>query len=268
MSLPTLGNTPAQDDPACDPAVRLVSSDRSLRVLAQRDVVEPSSRGCVRRFQREVLCATRRAWVLSAFVPHPSLERGPSSAQLFPRPKDGRSPGGAALRGRAGPCSADPCQRRPDARRRQHARSAALQVSPHRCKTPCRAAAPVQGQCREPRGLRRRTSGSNASLSSARPPRSVSPATARVADIVMAVPKKRQSKMKTRQRKANVRAPADAAALSACCLLCCSRELRACSRRHPALLATAVDGPFCPALGSGLPRRGGRRSWRTTGRRA
>ena len=61
MSLPTLGNTPAQDDPACDPAVRLVSSDRSLRVLAQRDVVEPSFWGCVRRFQREVLCATRRA---------------------------------------------------------------------------------------------------------------------------------------------------------------------------------------------------------------
>jgi hypothetical protein len=240
MSLPTLGNTPAQDDPACDPAVRLVSSDRSLRVLQFRPLLY--------------------------LTPPSSADRAP--AQLFPRPKDGRSPGGAALRGRAGPCSADPCQRRPDARRRQHARSAALQVSPHRCKTPCRAAAPVQGQCREPRGLRRRTSGSIASLSSARPPRSVSPATARVADIVMAVPKKRQSKMKTRQRKANVRAPADAAALSACCLLCCSRELRACSRRHPALLATAVDGPFCPALGSGLPRRGGRRSWRTTGRRA
>ena len=148
---------------------------------------------------------------MSAFAPAPLPERGPSSAQLFPRPKDGRSPGGAALRGRAGPCSADPCQRRPDARRRPHARSAALQVSPHRCQTPCKAAAPVQGQCREPRGLRRRPSGSIASLSFARPPRSVSPATARVADIVMAVPKKRQSKMKTRQRKANVRAPADAA---------------------------------------------------------
>tara|TARA_B100000780_G_scaffold233429_1_gene173577 strand:+ start:326 stop:463 length:138 start_codon:yes stop_codon:yes gene_type:complete len=39
--------------------------------------------------------------------------------------------------------------------------------------------------------------------------RSAPAATARVAQIVMAVPKKRQSKMKTRQRKANVRLPAE-----------------------------------------------------------